>query len=86
MLQRIFYKKPKRIVFASEEQVQKEISKLLQQYIIEEIESPYLSSIVVVPKGEGIRLCVDYEKINDHIVVDQLPLPTVEEMFAKLGA
>lgn len=77
---------PRRIPFAMESEIEKEISKLLQNDIIEEIDSsPYLSPIVVVPKEDGsIRLCVDYRKINQHIEVDQHPLPTAEEIFAKL--
>ena len=48
--------------------------------------SPCLSPIVVVPKSDGnIRLCVDYKKINQFIVVDQHPLPTADEIFAKLS-
>ena len=78
--------KARRIPFSLEDQVEKEITKLIQEDIIEEIDdSPYLSPIVVVPKGEGIRLCVDYRKINQHIVVDQHPLPTSEEIFARLS-
>lgn len=31
-----------------------------------------------------MRLCVDNRKINEHIVVDQLPLPTADGIFARL--
>ncbi|MEL6931188.1 MAG: reverse transcriptase domain-containing protein [Cyanobacteria bacterium J06600_6] len=79
--------KPRRVPFALESAIEKEISKLLQNDIIEEVDSsPYLSPIVVVPKGnDEIRLCVDYKKINQYIVVDQHPLPTADEIFAKLS-
>ena len=78
--------RPRRVPFSMEAAIEKEISKLLQTDIIEEIDSsPYISPIVVVPKGDGIRLCVDYKKINQHIVVDQHPLPTADEIFAHLS-
>lgn len=78
--------KPRRVPFALEAEIEREISKLLQNDIIEEVDSsPYLSPIVCVPKGDGIRLCVDYKKINQHIVVDQHPLPTADEIFAHLA-
>lgn len=79
--------KPRRVPFALESAIEKEISKLLADDIIEEIDSsPYLSPIVVVPKpGNEIRLCVDYKKINKHIVIDQHPLPTSDEIFARLA-
>ena len=78
--------KPRRVPFALEAQIEKEIAKLIKDDIIEEIDSsPFLSPIVVVPKGENIRLCVDYRKINQHIVIDQHPLPTADEIFAHLS-
>jgi hypothetical protein len=78
--------KTRRIPFALQQQVEAEITKLLQQDIIEEIDaSSYVSPIVVVPKGDGIRLCVDYKKLNEFIIVDQHPLPTADEIFAKLA-
>jgi len=78
--------KPRRVPFALETAIEEEISKLLKDDIIEEIDSsPYISPIVVVPKPGGkIRLCVDYKKINQHIQIDQHPLPTAEEIFARL--
>lgn len=78
--------KPRRIPFALEQQVENEIANLIKQDIIEEIDhSSFLSPIVVVPKGDGIRLCVDYKRINKHIIIDQHPLPTADEIFAKLS-
>lgn len=79
--------KPRRVPFSLESQIETEISKLIKNDIIEEIDSsPYLSPVVVVPKSDNsIRLCVDYKKINKHIVVDQHPLPTADEIFAKLA-
>ena len=79
--------KPRRVPFALESAIEEEISKLLRDDIIEEVDSsPFLSPIVVVPKGEnGIRLCVDYKKINKFIVIDQHPLPTADEIFSRLS-
>ena len=80
------FQKPRRVPFALETAIEEEISKLLQDDIIEEIDSsPYISPIVVVPKPGGkIRLCVDYKKINQYIQIDQHPLPTADEIFARL--
>lgn len=79
--------KPRRVPFTLESAIEDEIAKLLRNDIIEEIDSsPFLSPIVVVPKPDNsIRLCVDYKRINQHIVVDQHPLPTADEIFAKLS-
>ena len=78
--------KPRRVPFALEAAIEEEIAKELRDDIIEEIDSsPYLSPIVVVPKPDNkIRMCVDYKKINEHIQIDQHPLPTADEVFARL--
>jgi hypothetical protein len=46
----------------------------------------YASPVVPVLKRDGsVRLCFDYSVIiNKQLVVDQYPLPTVNELFAKL--
>ena len=45
----------------------------------------YFSPIVVVSKGDDIRLCVDYRNINQHNIIDQHALPTIDEFFVKLS-
>lgn len=79
--------KQRRIPFALQDAVEKEIQKLLMNDIIEEIDSSdFVSPIVVVPKSDSdIRLCVDYKRLNQHIIIDQHPLPTVDEIFSKLA-
>ena len=79
--------KQRRIPFALRDAVEREIQKLLMNDIIEEIDSSdFVSPIVVVPKSDSeIRLCVDYKRLNQHIVIDQHPLPTVDEIFSKLA-
>lgn len=79
--------KQRRIPFALQDAVEKEIQQLLANDIIEEIDSSdFVSPIVVVPKSDSeIRLCVDYKRLNQHIIIDQHPLPTVDEIFSKLA-
>ena len=48
--------------------------------------SSWASPLVVVPKGEGVRLCADFKvTINQHVKTPAYPLPTPEEIFAKLA-
>ena len=62
--------RPRRLPLALEKPVEEEIASLLRSDIIEAIDSsPFVSPIVVVPKGDSIRLCVDYRAINQHIII-----------------
>lgn len=77
----------RRLPFTLEKQVEDELQSLIARDIIEPIEySQYVSPIVVAPKPNGkIRLCVDFRKLNQFIVVDQFPMPSAEEIFAELN-
>lgn len=47
------------------EQLRKELDVLLGNDTIEKCESPYAASVVLVPKkDEGIRLTVNYRRLN----------------------
>jgi len=77
--------KVRRLPFNLEAPVAEEIRKLIAQDVIEPIESSaFVSPIVIANKKNGIRLCVDYRKINQHIKIDQFPIPTQEEIHNKL--
>ncbi|CAM4578900.1 unnamed protein product [Caretta caretta] len=72
--------------FSVREPVSEELRKLVQNDIIEEIDSlEWVSPIVVTQKkGGGIRLCVDLREPNKAFVIDSHPLPHIEEVFAEL--
>ena len=69
---------PYRLHPEKREFLRKELDDVLQQGIIEESESPWASSNVMVPKSDGtLRLCTDFHKVNAVIVPDPFPLPRV---------
>jgi len=66
------------------EAVDKEIDELLRLGFIEPCEgTAYASPIVVVQKrdSQGIRLCVNYKKINATTVFDPQPVPETEDIL-----
>ncbi|XP_028042295.1 uncharacterized protein K02A2.6-like [Bombyx mandarina] len=82
----IFFK-PRPVAFALREKVEKEINRLVGLGVLRPVEhSDYASPIVPVLKRDGsIRICADYSvTINKQLVVEQHPLPTVNELFFKL--
>ena len=79
--------KPRNVPFALEPAVQKELDRLESEGILRPINhSEWASPIVIVPKPDGrIRICADYKQtVNPVVEVDQYPMPTAEELFAKI--
>jgi len=59
---------------------------MLAMGIIEESTAAYASPVVMAEKSDGTkRVCVDYRKLNCVTVFDPEPMPTAEEIFAKLS-
>ena len=66
--------------------IQKEITKLMQQGLIQESKSPWASPIVIVPKKNGkLRMCVDYKAVNNITKGDAYPLPRIDDMLESLN-
>ena len=79
--------KARNVPFALQDAVKLELDRLENEGIIRSIpHSEWASPIVLVPKPDGsIRLCADYKHtVNPQIISDQYPLPTAEELFAKM--
>jgi len=71
------------------EKVDKKLNQLLELNIIEEVPdgpSGWISSLVVVPKGDGdIRVCVDIRFVNEAIIRERHLIPIVEELLLDLN-
>ena len=74
-----------RIPLAKRDSVKKEITKLLNQGVIQHSSSPWSSPVVLVPKKDGShRLCIDYRKLNAVTEKDSHPLPNIRDIFDQL--
>lgn len=70
----------RRIPPSQYEMVRAHIKQLLDSQVIKESSSPYASPIVLVQKKDGgVRLCVDYRRLNAKTRKDAFPLPRIEE-------
>jgi len=71
---------------AMRETVDKEIDNKLSMGVIEPSSAAYASPVVMVKKPDGsTRVCIDYRRLNSVTVFDPEPMPTAEEIFAKLA-
>lgn len=77
----------RRIPVALEERVDKKIDELLSQGVIEPVNEPskWVSPVVVVPKGDDIRICVDMRRANEAVERENHPLPTFEDFLPQLA-
>ena len=79
-------KKPYRIPHAYREKVLEELEGMEKDGIIEKSESEWASPLVVLTKKDGgIRLCVDYRKLNQVIKFDAYPTPRLEKLLDEIG-
>ena len=66
----------RRISPEEKEIVRKEVEEMLKFNIIRPSDSPWRALIVLVEKKDGlIRLCIDYQKLNDVTRKDVYPIP-----------
>lgn len=77
---------PRRVPPKHWDALKKEIDALLELGIIYPVESPMASPLVLVKKGEGIRMCIDY-KIWVNTILEELrfPLPYIADILTRLS-
>nr|XP_006817021.1 PREDICTED: uncharacterized protein K02A2.6-like [Saccoglossus kowalevskii] len=77
----------RRVPFHVRGKVEKELQKLEELDIIEKAvgATPWVSPIVVVPKKENIRICVDMRAPNTAIERERHPIPTIEDLIVDLN-
>ena len=70
------------------EKVQAELQRMQALDVIAPVEepTPWCSGMVVVPKKSGqVRICVDYRVLNESVLREVHPLPTVDETLAQMA-
>ena len=70
------------------EKVQAELQRVQALDAIAPVEepTPWCSGMVVVPKKSGqVRICVDYRVLNESVLREVHPLPTIDETLAQMA-
>jgi transposase InsO family protein len=77
---------PRVVPIALRKPLEKEIDRLLELGVIVPVEehTSWVAPIVVVPKGNDIRLCCDYTRLNKSVLRPHFPIPKVESTLARL--
>lgn len=77
----------RRVPVALEKAVYEKMDELLKQGVIERVKKPskWISPVVVAPKGDDIRLCIDMRRANEAVERENYPLPTMEDFLPHLN-
>jgi hypothetical protein len=74
--------RPRRMPFAKEAEMKRQLEEMLKPGIIEPSSSPWASPVSLAPKKDGsLRFCIDFRKLNDVTVKDSYPLPRMDDLF-----
>ena len=80
---------PRRVSFPLMNKVKTELQRMQDIGVISKVDQPteWCSGMVAVPKANSdqIRICVDLTKLNESVMREKHPLPTVEESLSKLA-
>ncbi|KAK9720746.1 RNase H-like domain found in reverse transcriptase [Popillia japonica] len=78
--------KPRRLSYSEQKAVNEIIHDLLQKNVIRPSSSEYSSPIVLVPKkNKELRMCIDYQALNDKTLKENFPLPLIDDLIIGLA-
>jgi hypothetical protein len=81
-----FRLRPYRYTPQQKDEIEKQVTKMLNSGIIQHSSSPFASPILLVKKKDGEwRLCVDYRRLNAYTVKNRYPMPIFDEITDELS-
>lgn len=81
-----FHKKAYRYSPTQKDEIEKQISDMVNRRIVQISSSPHASPVILDKKKDGgWRLCIDYRHLNALTVKNKSPLPIVDELLDELA-
>lgn len=85
---RYIAKKPYRCSFPDQKEIDAQISKLLENDLIEESSSPFAAPVTLAFKkedGKRTRLCIDFRELNKIVIPEPQPFPRIDDLIVDVG-
>ena len=79
---------PRRVPLPLREKVKEELNRMESIGVISKVNEPsaWCAGMVAVPKPNGsVRICVDLRPLNQNVMRETFPLPTVDDVLAQLN-
>ena len=80
---------PRNVPLPLRDIVKEELTRMEEMGVITKVEGPsaWCAGMVVVPKksSNAVRICVDLKPLNESVLRENFPLPTVDETLARLA-
>lgn len=77
--------RPYRYPLAIKDEIERQISEMLQSGIVQPSQSPFSSSVLLVKKKDGsYQFCIDFRHLNAITVKAKYPVPIIEELLDEL--
>ena len=67
------------------ESVNKEVDSLLESGLVYEANTDWAIKVILAPKGDSRRMCLNYVRVIAKTRGDKFPLPNVEDIYTWLG-
>ena len=78
------FEKPMRYNRKLTDFINKEVEGLLDKGLIYSAESDWAAKVIIAPKGESYRMCLNYVGVNAKTKPDRFPLPNIEDIYMRL--